>query len=265
MIKHRLLVALATSIIVAMQQASASGGDIADFYASYKRGDYSQAVSIGENLLGKDQKDLKLRYYLADSYVKLGKREAALGHYRYCASQNKSVIGNFAAEAIRRLQADDPEITDRAEFEKRLGEKTRSARERLLEQAEVEKKRAAENFDRKMKAITANKGLSPDEQERRMKQAYSELDRQEEEITGRYQKQADALLARQDRLLKQTAGTGSTRVVPKSSSMNVQSFENLGDESDASEIPLERPLDARPLELKKNSLKKNSPQRKMPR
>ncbi|MBK9145995.1 MAG: hypothetical protein IPM23_26285 [Candidatus Melainabacteria bacterium] len=41
-----------------------------------------------------------------------------------------------------------------------------------------------------MKAITANKGLSPDEQERRMKQAYSELDRQEEEITGRYQKQA---------------------------------------------------------------------------
>ncbi|MBK9145996.1 MAG: hypothetical protein IPM23_26290 [Candidatus Melainabacteria bacterium] len=47
--------------------------------------------------------------------------------------------------------------------------------------------------------------------------------------------------------------------------MNVQSFENLGDESDASEIPLERPLDARPLELKKNSLKKNSPQRKMPR
>ncbi|MCA9803155.1 MAG: hypothetical protein KC777_14390, partial [Cyanobacteria bacterium HKST-UBA02] len=96
---------------------------------------------------------------------------------------------------------------------------------------------------------------SPDEQERRMKQAYSELNKQEEEITGRYQKQADALLARKDRLLKQTSSTGSTRVVPKSSSMNVQSYENLGDQSEASEIPLERPLDARPLELKKKKSK----------
>lgn len=253
MIPNRQLIAFATfiSLCLVTPQASATGADIADFYATYKRGDYSQAATKGEKLLSKSPKDLRLRYYLADCLIKLGKKDAALEHYQYCASQNNSVIGRYASEAIRRLKADDPEITDRAAFEKRLGEKTTGARERLLEQAEEEKKKAAENFDRKMKAITANKGLSPDEQERLMKQAYSELNKQEEEITGRYQKQADALLARKDRLLKQTSSTGSTRVVPKSSSMNVQSYENLGDQSEAAEIPLERPLDARPLELKK--------------
>lgn len=67
----------------------------------YNQGRYSDSAKVAQKLIDKNPKDLTARYYLGNSYLKLGLAHEALNQYSFCVNFGKGTqIATYAQEAI---------------------------------------------------------------------------------------------------------------------------------------------------------------------
>lgn len=177
--------------------------------------------------------DLELRYRLAECYLNTGKVDAAKREFSLCIKYGgKSPV---AARAGKRLT----ELRETRGIDADI-EKSRSE---LLSRLEAEKKQASQRFDLEIKAIEKSTA-SEAEKERRMKAAFTKLKKEEERLTGDYQRRADQLASQRQVFMKSAGANEKMRLVPSLSNSRVRNYENLGDESDIQDIPEEAPMKA---------------------
>lgn len=177
--------------------------------------------------------DLELRYRLAECYLNTGKVDAAKRELALCIKYGgKSPV---AARAGKRLT----ELRETRGIDADI-EKSRSE---LLSRLEAEKKQASQRFDLEIKAIEKSTA-SEAEKERRMKAAFTKLKKEEERLTGDYQRRADQLASQRQVFIKSAGAHEKMRLVPALSNTRVRNYENLGDESDIQDIPEEAPMKA---------------------
>lgn len=184
-------------------------------------------------LATKRPNDLELRYRLAECYLNTGKVDAAKRELSLCIKYGgKSPVALKAGKRLSELK--ESRGID-ADIEK--------SRAELLARLEAEKKQASLRFDLEIKAI--EKGTASEaEKERRMKAAFTRLKKEEERLTGDYQRRADQLASQRQVFMKSAGAHEKMRLVPALSNTRVRNYENLGDESDIQDIPEEAPMKA---------------------
>lgn len=181
----------------------------------------------------KKPNDLELRFRLAECYLNSGKVDAAKRELAFCIKYGGKTV--VAIKAGKRLS----ELAESGRIEADI-EKSRSE---LLARMEEEKKQASQRFDLEIKAIEKSTA-SEAEKERRMKAAFTRLKKEEERLTGDYQRRADLLASQRQVFLKSAGAHEKMRLVPALSNTRVRNYENLGDDSDIQDIPEEAPMKA---------------------
>lgn len=88
---------LLASINVAYAKVKATSPATAQAIKYYKSGNYTQAYLACENIVAKDPSDALAQYYLAMSYVKLGRKSDAIAAYdRVISLSPNGIVGNYA-------------------------------------------------------------------------------------------------------------------------------------------------------------------------
>lgn len=124
---------------------------------------------------------------------------------------------------------------------------------RLQEEAKESKQKATEKFDLEVKELRAKEKLEGEaaSSEKRIKEAFERLNRQEAEI--------DRELARRISELHQSAslkaGQGDTRILPGKSNLYTRTYEHLGDDSQAVNLPSENAMSAKAQKIEKGKRK----------
>jgi len=235
---------------------------------AYKANDYSAAANLAREQLKENPKNALAHYYLANSLFKLKQYGEAVEEYKQCIVLGKgSQIESNARQGLKScsqfsLASDRPsavlttppvmaasrsnEEVALSSFKEKVRLETEQKRHDLLEACKKEKKMAQERFDQTVKHIRSeNRGDSEETIKSTIQSAFEKYSSEESQITERYQKQVDQLLKSSTVMADPKRNQqGSSRLVPGSSGIYVQSFENLGDEDEAVNIPSENPMKA---------------------
>lgn len=235
---------------------------------AYKANDYSAVANLAREQLKENPRNALAHYYLANSLFKLKQYGEAVEEYKQCIVLGKgSQIESNARQALKScsqfaLSPERPSSLPSAppakaasrsseevalsSFQEKVRLETEQKRNELLESCNKEKKMAQERFDQTVKHIRSeNHGDSEEAIKSTIQSAFEKYSIEESQITGRYQKQVDQLLKSSTVMADPKRNKqGSSRLVPGSSGIYVQSFENLGDEDEAVNIPSENPMKA---------------------
>ncbi len=227
-----------------------------DFYQAYKQGNYKQAVKIARRNLIRTPGNVNLRYYLADSYSRLGNKTAAIEQLQLCIKHGgRTNVAVLARKRIETLTGDKSKNKNFAHLEKQI----ETRRKEILKELEAKKKVAAGKFDLRVKKIQQDQSLSESARERRLTRAFEDYKKEEQELTDTFQRRADQLASQKENVSRAAGSKGSVRVVPKLSDLRTRNYENLGNQSDLEDIPDEQPLKA-----KQNRLKLKGPEQGKP-
>lgn len=215
----------------------------------YRRGHYAAAEALGQVLLEKDPANLRVRYYLANTYIKLGRPEEAEQHYLYCVEKGAgSKLAELSQTGLNRIQEARLPTTmpssKRSMVLKALGAKdTRTMYERIAQQTERARQQLDKETEEARRKVYERYGIRPGAN---IAANYGgDLAREIAYIDSNYKRRLDDINERQVNLLSLTrAGRQRTSLMPLGSGMYVQNYVNYGDENDIVEIPAKPPLKA---------------------
>lgn len=214
----------------------------------YSHEDYPAARQLAEEILATQPNNLVVRYYLANSLLKLRLPREALVEYRICYTQGKnSAVGRQSARALAAFSTAgfQKELPDAQDARGRKS-KLEALKEELLKKELEEKKSLRRSFDTTINNIQTSRLNTQEERTQQTQAAFDKLAQEEAQIERRYQRQLESLLHRDSQIVNRSSlNHGTTQVAPQGSSIYVQNFEHLGDESEAVTIPSENPLKAK--------------------
>jgi tetratricopeptide (TPR) repeat protein len=221
---------------------------------TFEAGDYQATMQLANDLIARQPGNALAHYYLGSSLAKFGRIDAARKSLAKCQDLSKGTdLARYAERALRDLMPYKiPQ--DKNNVEPSLSSAQASERSRLLAQQEEEIKAAEKRFDENVNRLP--KSLSAEELRVATEKEFEKLNKEQQDITERYQRRADILLRR-----GQTSSFASSR--------NVQNYSVSGDPSQAVGIPSENPMQAQAQSLilnngRASSVSSKSPNKKKP-
>ncbi|MBX9940827.1 MAG: hypothetical protein K2Y32_16320 [Candidatus Obscuribacterales bacterium] len=204
---------------------------------TFEAGDYQATMQLANDLIARQPGNALAHFYLGSSLAKFGRIDAARKSLAKCQDLSKGTeLARYAERALRDLMPYKiPQ--DRNNVEPSLSSAQARERSLLLAQQEEEIKAAEKRFDENVNRLP--KSLSAEELRLATQKEFEKLNKEQQDITERYQRRADALLRR-----GQTSSFVSNR--------NVQNYTVSGDPSQAVGIPAENAMQAHAQALKVN-------------
>ena len=83
----RLILAFLTAGGLSLPVLALSDAEVDGLVTIYRHGRYAAAEALGQVLLEKDPHNLRVHYYLGNTYIKLGRPEEAERHYVFCVEK----------------------------------------------------------------------------------------------------------------------------------------------------------------------------------
>lgn len=236
--------------VFALPGFALSDSEVDTLVMIYRRGRYAAAEALGQVLLEKDPRNLRVHYYLGNTYIKLGRPEDAEKHYVFCIEKGQGTkLAELSQTGLNRIEENRSPTTlpsssrrllmaalgakDARSMYGRIKQDTEQARAALNIETEEARRRVCERFGVRSGTTTVSGDRS------------AEFAKEMDYIDYNYKRKLDSINSREINLLSQTnAGHQRTRLMPLGSGMYVQNYVNYGDETDVVEIPAKPPLKA---------------------
>lgn len=211
---------------------------------TFVAGDFQATARLASDMISRQPNNSLAHYYLGRSLARLGKVDAARKELTKCLNLSRGTeLSKWADKALTALLPYD-ERPDENKVDPQLSASTARERQRILSEQDKEMEAAQKRFDERVNLI--QKSATIEELKVATQREYAQLNREQEAITERYQKRADALLRRGSI----PSSGGNKAIAPSSTNSSyVQNYVHSGDPSRAATIPSENPMEARALKL----------------
>lgn len=236
----------------------------------YQAGDIDALESLASEKIQANAADAVAHFFMGVAYYKQKRFALSRQEFKEVLKYSKSAeemrrarqyIDAIAQEEVAEKQKPAPVAKGSsgaaASGGSSLGLTERSLQDRvkrLQEEAKESKQKATEKFDLEVKELRAKEKLEGEaaSSEKRIKEAFERLAKQEAEI--------DRELARRISELHQsgaglTSGEGDTRILPGKSNLYTRTYEHLGDDSQAVNLPSENAMSAKAKKIEKGKRK----------
>lgn len=210
---------------------------------TFSAGDFQATARLASDLIARQPNNGLAHYYLGRALARSGKIDAARKELIKCRSLSRGTeLYKWADQALTDLLPYDARPAKNQD-QPQLSSASTQERQRLLSEQEKEMQVAQKRFDERVSLI--QKSATDEELKRATQKEYALLNKEQEAITERYQRRADAILRRGS-----IPSRGGQEAVPSSTNSSyVQNYVHCDDPSRAVTIPSENPMEARALRL----------------
>ncbi len=211
---------------------------------TFTAGDFQATYRLASDMIARQPNNGLAHYYLGRSLARFGRIDAARKELTKCRTLSRGTeLWKFADQALTDLLPYD-ERPDKYKVDPQLSAANTQERQRILLEQDKEMQAAQKRFDERVNLI--QKSATPEELKVATQREYAQLNRDQESITERYQRRADALLRR----ASIPSSGGHAAIAPSlTNSSHVQNYVHSEDPSKAATIPSENPMDAHALKL----------------
>lgn len=227
--------------------------------AEYNHGDFKQAEVTGRLALVQQPTDMEIRYYLANTFSKLGKIDEAIFEYRQCINGNSSAqVKEFSRIGLEKiLEQKEAALaaamkspvrekeTELNAYQRRLTEDQNLAEARLRDENTQAKRLAQERYSARMRHTPRDSSS--------YQQSVSDANYYSRELRALdedyFRKIADLRNHAANALSQTNCGKGTIRVVPSLSSSKVKNYINYSEEVEPVIKPLPESMNATALTL----------------
>lgn len=249
----RLILAFLTAGSMSLPVFALSDAEVDGLVTIYRHGRYAAAEALGQVLLEKDPHNLRVHYYLGNTYIKLGRPEEAERHYVFCVEKGAGTkIAELSQTSLSRIEENRSPTTLPSSTRKLLmqalgASDTRSMYGRIKEQSAAARLKLDRDTDEAKHRLYERFGIRPGTALAAVDSAnFNDFQKEMAYIDDNYKRKLADISNREYNLLSQTnTGHQRTRLMPLGSGMYVQNYINYGDENDVVEIPAEGPLKAK--------------------
>ena len=229
--------------------------------AEYNHGDFKLAEASGRLALVQQPGDIEIRYYLANTFSKLGKTDEAIFEYRQCLNSSASAqLKEFSRQGLEKLlQQKEAALaaalkspahqkeTELNAYQKRLADEQKQAETKLLDELTQAKRLASERYSSRMRHNPRDYSFSSYQQSSSDANYYQrELRALDEDY---FRKVIDLRNHAANALSHTNCGKGTIRVMPSLSSSKVKNYINYSDEVEPVVKPLPESMSATALSL----------------
>lgn len=229
--------------------------------AEYKHGDFKLAEVSGRLALAEQPNDMEIRYYLANTFSKLGKTDEAIFEYRQCLNSSASAqLKEFSRQGLEKLlQQKEAALaaalkspahqkeTELNAYQKRLADEQNQAETKLRDELTQAKRLASERYSSRMRHNPRDYSFSSYQQSSSDANYYQrELRALDEDY---FRKIIDLRNHATNALSQTNCGKGTIRVMPSLSSSKVKNYINYSDEVEPVVKPLPESMSATALSL----------------
>jgi hypothetical protein len=234
--------------------------------ADYNQGNFKQAEVSGRLALVQQPTDMEIRYYLANTFSKLGKMDEAIFEYRQCINGNASPqVKEFSRQGLEKiLQQKEAALTAAMKspareketelnaYQRRLTEDQNLAEARLRDENTQAKRLAQERYSARMRHSPRD-SYSYQQSVSDSNFYIRELRALDEDY---FRKIADLRNHAANALSQTNCGKGTIRVMPSLSSSKVKNYINYSEDVEPVVKPLPESMSATALSLGSAKTKK---------